>query len=171
MTRAVPEPPSHEITPESVYMHRREFIKNGARALGVATTVGGLVTWLVHGAPAPDAPEPPTIAALSGSAPTPPIPTTDTTTVAPVARDAASPTATQMAVNAEPNPESAEGEAATKTETTATPPSAPSTSVARTPTPEAPTYSVPDEPQTPLRSVTTYNNFYEFGEGKDDPAR
>jgi len=28
-----------------------------------------------------------------------------------------------------------------------------------------------DEPQTPLRDVTTYNNFYEFGLDKDDPAR
>ncbi len=28
-----------------------------------------------------------------------------------------------------------------------------------------------DEPQTPLRDVTTYNNFYEFGLEKDDPAR
>ena len=31
-----PEPPSHEITPESVYLRRREFIKNGARMLGTA---------------------------------------------------------------------------------------------------------------------------------------
>ncbi|HLH21372.1 MAG TPA: protein-methionine-sulfoxide reductase catalytic subunit MsrP [Chloroflexota bacterium] len=28
-----------------------------------------------------------------------------------------------------------------------------------------------DEPLTPERSVTTYNNFYEFGLDKDDPAR
>src|SRR4051812_17207892 len=27
------------------------------------------------------------------------------------------------------------------------------------------------EPLTPLKSVTTYNNFYEFGTEKDDPAR
>jgi sulfoxide reductase catalytic subunit YedY len=27
------------------------------------------------------------------------------------------------------------------------------------------------EPQTPLRDVTTYNNFYEFGLDKDEPAR
>ena len=28
-----------------------------------------------------------------------------------------------------------------------------------------------DEPLTPWESVTTYNNFYEFGTGKEDPAR
>lgn len=28
-----------------------------------------------------------------------------------------------------------------------------------------------DEPLTPYRDVTTYNNFYEFGTGKNDPAR
>ena len=28
-----------------------------------------------------------------------------------------------------------------------------------------------DEPLTPYEDVTTYNNFYEFGTGKDDPAR
>src|SRR5829696_3928751 len=28
-----------------------------------------------------------------------------------------------------------------------------------------------DETQTPERDVTTYNNFYEFGFDKDDPAR
>jgi sulfoxide reductase catalytic subunit YedY len=27
-----------------------------------------------------------------------------------------------------------------------------------------------DEKNTPYKDVTTYNNFYEFGTGKDDPA-
>src|SRR5690242_3182935 len=27
------------------------------------------------------------------------------------------------------------------------------------------------EPRTPLADVTSYNNFYEFGSNKDDPAR
>lgn len=31
-------------------------------------------------------------------------------------------------------------------------------------------YSTP-EPKTPFKDVTTYNNFYEFGVSKDDPAR
>lgn len=34
----------------------------------------------------------------------------------------------------------------------------------------SPMYST-DEKQTPLKDVTRYNNFYEFGTGKDDPAR
>lgn len=32
-------------------------------------------------------------------------------------------------------------------------------------------YAVPDEKLTPWSSVTGYNNFYEFGTGKEDPAR
>ncbi|MDE3105320.1 MAG: protein-methionine-sulfoxide reductase catalytic subunit MsrP [Acidobacteriota bacterium] len=32
------------------------------------------------------------------------------------------------------------------------------------------TYTVPD-PQTPLQKAATYNNFYEFGTDKDEPAR
>jgi sulfoxide reductase catalytic subunit YedY len=28
-----------------------------------------------------------------------------------------------------------------------------------------------DEAPTPLKDVTTYNNFYEFGTGKDDPSK
>jgi sulfoxide reductase catalytic subunit YedY len=105
MHKVIPEPPSHEITSESVYLRRREFIKNGARILGTAAAVGAGLTWLVRAAPAPDAPE-----------------------VAPL-----------------PEP--------------INPPVA------------APTHPVPDEPQTPFQSVTTYNNFYEFGLDKDEPAR
>lgn len=105
MHTIVPEPPGHEITPESVYLRRREFIKNGARILGTAAAVGAGLTWLVRAAPAPDAPE-----AVPLAAPIDP----------PVA---------------------------------------------------APTYPVPDEAQTPFQSVTTYNNFYEFGLDKDEPAR
>jgi sulfoxide reductase catalytic subunit YedY len=105
MHTVAPEPPSHELTPESVYVRRRELIKNGARILGTAAAVGAGLTWLVRAAPAPDAPE---------AAPLP----------APIS-----------------------------------PPVA------------APSYPVPDEPQTPFQSVTTYNNFYEFGLDKDEPAR
>ena len=105
MQTVAPEPPGHEITPESVYVRRREFITNGARILGTAAAVGAGLTWLVRAAPAPDAPE----AAPLPAPASPPI--------------------------------------------------------------EAPTYSVPDEPQTPYQAVTTYNNFYEFGLDKDEPAR
>ena len=31
--------------------------------------------------------------------------------------------------------------------------------------------STTDEPQTPLKDITSYNNFYEFGTDKDDPAK
>ena len=105
MHTVAPEPPSHEITPESVYVRRREFIKNGARILGTAVAVGASLTWLLRAAPAPDAPETPPLVAAAN---------------APVA---------------------------------------------------GATYPLPDEPLTPFQSVTTYNNFYEFGLDKDEPAR
>jgi hypothetical protein len=105
MQTIAPEPPSHEITPELVYVRRRAFIKNGARILGTAAVVGAGLTWLVRAAPAPDAPETAPLAEASS----PPIP--------------------------------------------------------------APTFQLPDEPQTPFQSVTTYNKFYEFGLDKDEPAR
>ena len=106
MPSPAPEPPSHEITPESLYLRRREFIKNGARIFGTAAAVGAGLTWLVHAAPAPDAPE------------------------------------------AAPIPVSAPAPAAA-----------------------APAYDVPDEARTSFQAVTTYNNFYEFGLDKDEPAR
>jgi sulfoxide reductase catalytic subunit YedY len=105
MAKPAPEPPSHEITSESVYVRRREFLKNGARLLGTAAAVGAGLTWLVHAAPAPDAPDTPSIPV----APTPPV--------------------------------------------------------------AAPRYDVPDEPRTSYQAATTYNNFYEFGVEKDEPAR
>jgi methionine sulfoxide reductase catalytic subunit len=107
MRTVAPEPPSHEITPESISVRRRELITNAARLLGTAVAVGAGLTWLVRAAPAPDPPD---------VAPLPPSPDLDV----PVA---------------------------------------------------APTYPVPDEPQTPFQAVTTYNNFYEFGLDKDEPAR
>src|SRR5690349_4049470 len=105
MKTVAPDLPSHEITPESVYVRRREFITNGARILGTAVAVGAGLSWLVRAAPAPDAPA------------TAPLPVTASPSVA------------------------------------------------------APTYPAPDEAQTPFQSVTTYNNFYEFGLDKDEPAR
>jgi sulfoxide reductase catalytic subunit YedY len=72
-----PHPPSHEITPESVYMRRRELMKNGARILGTAAVVGAGLSWLVRAAPAPDAPETtplPEAASSPSAAPTYPVP-------------------------------------------------------------------------------------------------
>ena len=105
MQAVAPEPPSHEITPESVYVRRREFIKNGARVLGL---------------PSPSARVSP-----GWSAPRRP--------------------------RMRPRPRRSQQRPACR--------------------PRAPSYPVPDEPQTPFQSVTTYNNFYEFGLDKDQPAR
>jgi sulfoxide reductase catalytic subunit YedY len=100
-----PEPPSSEITPEGLYLRRREFIKNGALIVGTAAAVGAGLTWLVHAAPAPDPVDTPPLAAA----------------------------ATPQAVTSE---DDAGGEA-----------------------------------QTTFQAATTYNNYYEFGEDKDEPAR
>jgi sulfoxide reductase catalytic subunit YedY len=85
------EPPSAEITPESLYVRRREFIKN--TALGVATAAGvgaGLLGLLGDSArpridEAPPAPPPKPLAAAKRSAETdarvdPPTPFADITT-------------------------------------------------------------------------------------------
>jgi sulfoxide reductase catalytic subunit YedY len=103
MRTSSPPPRSSEITPESAYLRRREFIKNGLLAAGTAAAVGSGLVWLVGAAPPPDAP-----------------------TVEPEAQAA----------------------------------------VATTPG----LYVPVDEPLTVYQSVTTYNNFYEFGTDKSDPA-
>jgi sulfoxide reductase catalytic subunit YedY len=110
-----PEPRASEITPEALYLRRREFLKNGALFLGTASAVGGGLSLLtgsghratpqseqVHGAPAPAAAGP------------------------------AEPDALAIA--------------------------------------EKGKYTV-GEALTPFEDVTHYNNFYEFGLDKSDPAR
>ncbi|MBM2810031.1 MAG: mononuclear molybdenum enzyme YedY [Chloroflexi bacterium] len=99
------EPLSSEITPKAVYVNRREFMKNGALALGTAAATGSALLWLGGQGPPPDVPE---VAAASAD-----------------------------------NPLIVAGRS----------------------------YDVPDEAQTPNRDVITYNNYYEFGIDKDDPAR
>src|SRR6185369_2166928 len=42
-------PPTSEITPESLYMRRREFIRNGALSIATAAGVGGGLLWLMGG--------------------------------------------------------------------------------------------------------------------------
>src|SRR4051795_12855761 len=91
-----PEPPSSEITPEPLYLSRREFMKNGAYTLGTAAIVGGSLVWLAGKGPPPDPP----VAAAAQSGPL----------------------------------------------------AFPSRRMFNT-----------DEPRTPEQSITTYNNFYEFG--------
>jgi sulfoxide reductase catalytic subunit YedY len=98
------DPPSQEVTPEKVYLRRRELIRQGALFTATATGVGASL-YLLAGRRRPRAPE--QAADLPGEA-------------LPVAlrRDDAG-----------------------------------------------------GESPTPFEDITTYNNFYEFGLGKDDPAR
>jgi len=103
MRRLPIEPSSSEITPESLYLNRREFIKNGAYAFGTAAAVGGGLLWLVGKSPPPDQPE------------EPPLVGSDVIVASGI-------------------------------------------------------YDV-EEPLTPYKDVTTYNNYYEFGVDKDQPAR
>jgi sulfoxide reductase catalytic subunit YedY len=102
MKKLTSEPPSSEITSESLYLRRREFLKDAALAVGTAAVFGGSLLWLVGKRPPPDAPD------------TQPLPA-----LAPVA----------------------------------------------TPAPQP-----PGDALTPYDAVTTYNNFYEFGLDKGDPA-
>jgi len=53
------EPPSSEITPEGLYLRRREFIKNAALSVGTAAVFGSGLVWLVGQRPPPDAPDQP----------------------------------------------------------------------------------------------------------------
>jgi sulfoxide reductase catalytic subunit YedY len=114
---AANEPPPSEITPEEVYLRRREFLKNAALLLGTAGAVGGGLLALTGGlaAPRPRGPR--------GAPPGPPLvplaPAAPTATAAPAARRSFD----------------------------------------------------TGEPRTPYDAVTTYNNFYEFGTSKSDPAR
>ncbi len=110
--------PSSEITPESVYLNRRQFMKGVALAAGAAA--------LAACAPASPGASGST-AAGSGS------PATAATAVPAAGSDLLSP------ANATPK--------ASKT------------------TDER------GDPLTTHEAATTYNNFYEFGMGKDDPAR
>ena len=104
MTDLPKEPPHSEITPQRLYLSRREFMKNSALTVGTAAVAGSSLLWLVGQAPAPDLPDEPVAAADP---------------VLPVGGGQ---------------------------------------------------YDV-DEPPTSRRDVTTYNNFYEYGIQKEDPAR
>ncbi len=108
----LPSEPASEVTPESAYLRRREFLKNAALFAGTSTAVGGGLLWLASGGRA-DPPE------------------------SPKGGDSATPVAS-------PGPQA---------------------EVAKVRGP----YDT-DEPQTPFKDVTSYNNFYEFGVGKSDPS-
>ncbi len=112
MSRQLPkEPPSSEITPEPLYLRRREFIKNGALLTGTAAAVGGGLVYLMRQGPPPDA-------------------------------------------------------AATPADLTAAPKDL------GVPVPDLTVHGKYDttEPMTSYQDVSTYNNYYEFGLDKGDPA-
>ena len=99
-TSTPPSDAREAITPEPLYLRRRELIRNAALAAGTAIGVGGAFSFLVGQGPPPDAPEAPTISGTAARGP----------------------------------------------------------------------YAL-DEALTSYEVVTTYNNYYEFGTDKGDPAR
>ncbi len=105
------EPTSSEITPEALYLRRREFLKSAGLFVATTAALGGGVV------------------ALTGSG---------KSTVKPPPKEAIAtgPTGASGLIVAK------KGE-----------------------------YSVGGEAQTPFEDVTTYNNFYEFGTDKDEPAQ
>jgi sulfoxide reductase catalytic subunit YedY len=107
-----------EITPESLYLRRREFLKNAALFVGTTSVVGGALLWLANTG-RPDASDP-------ASSPSKPA------AGSPQELSAADAGTAQAVAGRSP-------------------------------------YST-DEPPTPFKDVTTYNNFYEFGVDKSDPA-
>jgi len=113
------DPPSSEITPEPLYLRRREFMRNASLMAGTAVVTGGPLVWLVGKSPPPDPPVEPPVALAPGASP-----------------DASNGASASPAADAE------------------YPPSPYDT----------------DEKQNSYKDATTYNNFYEFGIDKDDPA-
>lgn len=113
------EPPASEITPEPLYLKRREFMKNAALFAGTTAALGGGLVWLTGNADRHKGKEP---AALTpgGSSPS---------SAAGGAPDAGAP---QLATLESPFRTS--------------------------------------EPMTRYEDVTGYNNFYELGLDKSDPA-
>jgi methionine sulfoxide reductase catalytic subunit len=109
-------PPSSEITPEPLYLNRREIIKNAGLFAGTAAAIGGGLLWLTRGAAPP--PTPDLLAATASQTP-----------------DAGT------AGGGGGLSDIKKGE-----------------------------YTV-DEKLTDLDAVAGYNNFYEFGLDKSDPAR
>ena len=130
MRKLQSEPPSSEITSESLFLGRRAFLKNSALAAGTAAVVGSGLLWLVGQKPPPDAPEQPPLAQVPSGQPAGGQPA------------AGGPASGLVAAQ----------------------PSEPAGPAKRGPFDT-------DEPLTSYQSVSTYNNFYEFGLDKDSPAR
>jgi sulfoxide reductase catalytic subunit YedY len=110
------EPPSSEVTPESFYLRRREFLRNAALFTATSSAVGSSLLWLMGGGRA----------------------------------------------------ESKDAEPGVETPAAETSPAAGAAHGELTITRRQ--HYAGDEPPTSYKDVTTYNNFYEFGVDKDDPA-
>ncbi len=146
MSNKGPKIPPSEITPESVYLRRREFLRNAAAFGATTAAVGGGLLGLMRLAPdSIDAGTtglslPPELAgSVVEEAPDSP---PDTTPVrssdrarADSAGAAADPTSRRVRVSRDRSP-----------------------------------YST-DEPRNTFEEIASYNNFYEFGLDKSDPAR
>jgi sulfoxide reductase catalytic subunit YedY len=124
MPKLPKEPSRSEITPEALYIRRREFLKNAALFAGTASGIGGGLLWLTRGGP-PDL--------RRGSAPEGVKRPEETRPIPPRKR--------HVAVSPDD----------------------------RLPVAVRGRYTV-NEPQTPYRAVTSYNNFYEFGTDKSEPV-
>jgi methionine sulfoxide reductase catalytic subunit len=117
MAKRPNQPRSSEVTPESLYLRRREFIRNAALYAGTSSAIGGGLLWLTRGVPL-DRPAQPKKELPSDTA----------------ARD---PTADH--------------------------------GLAKLTIASRGRYTV-HEAKNSFEEITTYNNFYEFGEDKSDPA-
>ncbi|HZA51787.1 MAG TPA: protein-methionine-sulfoxide reductase catalytic subunit MsrP [Myxococcaceae bacterium] len=114
MSKLFAEPEASEITPETVYLRRRELLRSAAMFVGTAGVVGGGLLYLTGGGrPRSDAGAAPAVGEAPADAGQPP-----------------------SAVTAASSQDYAGGEA-----------------------------------KTSFKDITTYNNFYEFGLDKGDPAR
>jgi sulfoxide reductase catalytic subunit YedY len=113
MDKLPKEPPSSEITPEGLYLRRREFLQNAGLFTATAAGIGAGLLWLTRGAAPPPAPRTTELASL------------------PLPDGGVEPSPFARVIKSE--------------------------------------YNV-DEALTDYEAVTTYNNFYEFGTGKGEPA-
>jgi methionine sulfoxide reductase catalytic subunit len=143
MSKRAKEPDPSEVTPEPLYLRRREFIKNAALYTGTAAAVGGGLLWLTRGG----------------------LPPGESTTVGPAHgsrgnRGRSSPSGgagEQGAGTERPHERAVDSGAGGATGTSPLPVA----SKGR--------YTV-NEPKNSFEEITTYNNFYEFGVDKSDPA-
>ena len=136
-----PEPPSSEITPEPLYASRRDFIKNAALfAIGAGAIGTGLTA--LTGRPRPKSVQTRAIVVETETPATSTSPMTST--------DAATSTGTSVAADA-------------TAESTAKADGSGWKIVRKT-------ELAGGEDQTPYDGATTYNNYYEFGTSKSDPA-